>query len=64
MTVEARTCIGDVQPLRMNMLSFFFWISDKFNMRQDYEFVLLLVRFIVCRTYLYRDVDIGAGEAS
>ena len=34
------TYLVDVQSLRTSILSALVWISDKYNMRRDYEFVL------------------------
>ena len=41
-----------------------FWISDKCNMRRDYEFVLTCVvgQSILGTPYLYRDVGTIAGQ--
>ena len=59
MAVDVHTYLTDVQSLFTSILSISFWISDKCNMRKDYEFVfLLVVRSIACSTFLYREVAI------
>ena len=62
MTVELHTYLVDAHSLRTSILSTVFWISDKRNMRRDYSWLLLVVPSIVRSTYLYRKVDISAGQ--
>ena len=53
--------VVDLQSLHTDTVSILLWISDKCNMRRDYEFVLTLVRSVVCSIYLCRDVDFCLG---
>ena len=52
----------DVQSLSTSILSIILWISNNATCGTITSLFLLVVRSVVCSTYLYRDVDINAGQ--
>ena len=64
MAVQVRTCRVGVQSLRMSIRVSCLWIPHKNAIcGKIYQLMfLLVVRSIVCSTYLYREVDVSARQ--